>query len=367
MANGAGPGQDPGGRRGGRPSRRDRDAGLAAAPGRYDRGTASGRGAPDGSGGYAGPGATNASAGRRGPGGSNGYPGPGGAGRGGGYAAAAGPGGRLPPGRPPAGYGGPIGYDGPAGYDDPAGYGAPGGLGAAGLREQAIDRTGIRQRLADRRGDPGYGGGPGGPGGYDGDGGRPPRAKGSWWRHWTWRKALAVATALGALVMVTAVIAAAVAYSQTPVPNAVSETALQQSSVVYFSNGKTQVGTFSTGTNRQMLATNQIPQVLKQAVIAAEDRHFYTEGGVSPTGIVRAAYQDLTGGQFQGGSTITQQFARNYYSTIGTSQTLSRKLKEIFVAIKLSHSVSKDWILTQYLNTIYLGDNAYGVGAAAQT
>src|SRR6266568_2280524 len=209
--------------------------------------------------------------------------------------------------------------------------------------------------------------GPGGPGGPGGDGGRPPRAKGSWWRRWTWRKALAVLAAVCAVVMVMAVTVVAVAYSRTPLPTAASEAALQQSSVVYFSNGKNQVGTFSTGTNRQMLAPAQIPQVLKDAVIAAEDRHFYTEGGVSPTGIVRAAYQDLTGGQFQGGSTITQQFARNYYSTIGTSQTLSRKLKEIFVAIKLAHSVSKESILTQYLNTIYLGDNAYGVGAAAQT
>jgi membrane peptidoglycan carboxypeptidase len=373
MTNGAGPGQaagpqwqagrDPGGRQG-RPSRRDRDAGSAAAPGRYGRGPAARIGGPDDPGGYAGPGAAKASAGRRGTGGSNGYAGR----RGGGYAATAGQGGRggrAPAGRPPAGYNDPAGYYDPAVYDDPAGYAAPGGRGAAGLRERAIDRTGIRQRLAERRADPGYGGGPGGPGGYDG--GRPPRVKGSWWRHWTWRKALAVATALGASVMVIAVIAITVAYSRTPVPTQASEAALQQSSVVYFSNGKTQVGTFSTGTNRQMLASNQIPAVLKQAVIAAEDRHFYTEGGVSPTGILRAAYQDLTGGQFQGGSTITQQFARNYYSSIGTSQTLSRKLKEIFVAIKLAHSESKDSILTQYLNTIYLGDNAYGVGAAAQT
>ena len=156
------------------------------------------------------------------------------------------------------------------------------------------------------------------------------------------------------------------AYRATTIPTEVSETALQQSSNVYFSNGKTMIGTFSTGTNRQLLTSAQIPLVLKNAVIAAEDRHFYTEGGVSPTGILRAAYEDLTGGTFQGGSTITQQFVRNYYANIGTQQTMSRKIKEIFVAIKLSHTESKDWILTQYLNTVYLGDSAYGVGAAAQ-
>ncbi len=157
------------------------------------------------------------------------------------------------------------------------------------------------------------------------------------------------------------------AYRATTIPTEVSETALQQSSNVYFSNGKSMIGTFSTGTNRQLLTSAQIPLVLKNAVIAAEDRHFYTEGGVSPTGILRAAYEDLRGGgTLQGGSTITQQFVRNYYANIGTQQTMSRKIKEIFVAIKLSHTESKDWILTQYLNTVYLGDSAYGVGAAAQ-
>ena len=68
----------------------------------------------------------------------------------------------------------------------------------------------------------------------------------------------------------------------------------------------------------------QIPQVLKHAVIAAEDRHFYTEGGISLTGIVRAAYDDVIGsGGLQGGSTITEQFAKNYYASIGTSRTVS--------------------------------------------
>ncbi len=320
-------GQDPRARQR-RPGRRN--PGTEAAPGRYEGGTA------NGSAGYAGPG------------------GPGGPGS---YGARAGHG-------APAGYGIPAGYSEQVGYGDPAGYGDPGARSAAGLRERAIDRTGIRQRLADLSGGPGDGDGSG-PGGRGG--GSRPRVKGSWWRHWTWRKALAVLGAACALLIVAVVVAFVAAYEQTPVPTEVSATALQQSSVVYFSNGKTQVGTFNTGTNRQMLTSGQIPTVLKQAVIAAEDRHYYSEGGISPTGILRAAYQDLTGGQFQGGSTITQQFVRNYYSAIGTSQTLSRKIKEIFVAIKLSHEKSKDWILTQYLNTIYLGSNAYGAGAAAQT
>ena len=271
-------------------------------------------------------------------------------------------------GYPADGYGARSGY-GPNGYGGdgaPSGYGGPGGRTAAALRERSIDRTGIRERLADRRKDPGYGGG-NGPGGGPG-GGPARRAKGSWWRHWSWRKVVGIAAAACAAVMIAVVIGLVMLYQKTKIPDAISETALQQSSVVYFSNGKTQVGTFSSGTNRQLLTSAQIPLVLKEAVIAAEDRHFYSEGGISISGIARAAYEDLFGGGgLQGGSTITEQFAKNYYSDIGTSRTVSTKVKEILVAIKLSHEKSKSWILTNYLNTIFLGDDSYGVAAAAET
>jgi membrane peptidoglycan carboxypeptidase len=148
----------------------------------------------------------------------------------------------------------------------------------------------------------------------------------------------------------------------------VSFAAVQQSSTVYFSNGKTEVGTFTAnGIDRQMLTSSQIPAVMNNAIIAAEDRHFYSEGGISVSGIVRSAYEDLKGGgNLQGGSTLTEQFVKNYYSTIGMSRTVSSKLKEIFISIKLSHEESKGWILTQYLNAVPFGDNAYGIGAAAQ-
>src|SRR5260370_12895462 len=142
---------------------------------------------------------------------------------------------------------------------------------------------------------------------------------------------------------------------------------MQQASKVYFSDGPTQVGQFGS-TNRVLLTYSQLPPVLVNAVVAAEDKNFWHEGGISPTGILRAAYTDLpsSGGSLQGGSPIPQQLVRNYYSGIGTSQTLSRKIKEIFIAQKLAQAKSKQWILEQYLNTIYLGSGAYGVGAAAQ-
>ena len=206
-----------------------------------------------------------------------------------------------------------------------------------------------------------------------GGSGRPPRGtapvkvKGSWWRHWTWRKALGlVLGTIGAFIVLGA-IALVVAYEQTPVPTQAMAATGYAQSVVYSSSG-TLIGRFGT-TNRQELPYNQIPQPIINAVLAAEDRSFWTEGGVSPTGVVRAAYEDVTGsgGSLQGGSTITQQFVRNYYTGIGTQQTVSRKIKEIFVAMKVAKEKSKQWILQNYLNTIYLGDGAYGVQAAAET
>jgi len=268
------------------------------------------------------------------------------------------------PGQPAGGSGyGYGGRNGPrGGPDDVIGYAAPGGRRAAtALRERGTAGfTDTRTRGS--RSAEGY---PDGSGPGDGGGAR---RKGSWWRHWTWRKALAVAAGACVGMMLLIVAAVVYLYAKTQIPTDVSFAAVQQSSTVYFSNGKTEVGTFTeNGIDRQMLTSSQIPAVMKNAMIAAEDRHFYTEGGISISGIIRSAYEDLKGGgNLQGGSTLTEEFVKNYYTTIGTSRTISSKLKEIFISIKLSHEESKDWIMTQYLNTVSFGDNAYGIGAAAQ-
>jgi membrane peptidoglycan carboxypeptidase len=201
-----------------------------------------------------------------------------------------------------------------------------------------------------------------------GSGGGRQRRKGDWWRHWTLKKGLGVAAVLAGAVIVVGAVGAGVAYSKTPIPNTRQLTAINAASTVYFSDNKTPIGRYGTF-DRQPLLYNQFPPRLINAVVAAEDKNFWHEGGISPTGILRAAYYDLTssGGNLQGGSTITQQLVRNYYANIGTAQTMSRKVKEIFVAQKLAQAKSKAWILTQYLNTVYLGQGAYGVGAAAQT
>ncbi|ACX89795.1 peptidoglycan glycosyltransferase/peptidoglycan DD-transpeptidase MrcA [Pectobacterium parmentieri] len=113
------------------------------------------------------------------------------------------------------------------------------------------------------------------------------------------------------------------------------------------------------------LKLDQIPPELVHAFIATEDSRFYDHHGVDPVGIIRAASIALTSGHAsQGASTITQQLARNFF--LSPERTLIRKIKEVFLAIRIEQLLTKDEILELYLNKIYLGYRAYGVGAAAQ-
>lgn len=116
--------------------------------------------------------------------------------------------------------------------------------------------------------------------------------------------------------------------------------------------------------NRTSVPLAKIPIELRHAVLAAEDRKFYTNHAISPTGILRAFYLMARGGAIQGGSTITQQYAKTAF--LSREQTIKRKLKELIIAIKLENQLSKDEILESYLNTIYFGRGAYGVQTAAQ-
>ncbi|KMK85538.1 peptidoglycan glycosyltransferase/peptidoglycan DD-transpeptidase MrcA [Pectobacterium brasiliense] len=113
------------------------------------------------------------------------------------------------------------------------------------------------------------------------------------------------------------------------------------------------------------LKLDQVPPELVHAFIATEDSRFYDHHGVDPVGIIRAASIALTSGHAsQGASTITQQLARNFF--LSPERTLIRKIKEVFLAIRIEQMLTKDEILELYLNKIYLGYRAYGVGAAAQ-
>jgi membrane peptidoglycan carboxypeptidase len=237
---------------------------------------------------------------------------------------------------PTAFYGDPRqGPGGPGGPGGPYGPGGPGGPG------------------------PGRPGGPAGPGGSNG------KRKGSWWRHWTWKKALAVTGGVFGVFLLSMAGVYEYLASGATIPVALAS-ANYQATTVYYSDGTTVLGTISA-VNRRDLTLNQIPQNLQNAVLAAEERGYWTDGAISPTGILRSAYDDVVNHDTAGGSTITQEFVRGYYAGIGTQQTVSRKIKEIFVAQKLAKTESKQWVLEHYLNLIYLGDNSYGVAAAAQT
>jgi membrane peptidoglycan carboxypeptidase len=272
-----------------------------------------------------------------------------------------------------AGYGAVAAADYAAGAGPAAGLamsaGYPGSAAPGGRDSRDFDpRRSGRGRATEMQDGNGRGGrgGNGGHGGGNGRGGPGhPRRKGDWWRRWTWKKAIAMCLVSGGAFAILLVIGYFYALSVTPIPVA-SQLATGQESQVYFRDGSTLVGKFGQ-TDRQTLQPDQIPTMVKSAMVAAEDKHFYDEGGVSPIGIARAALADLTSGSVQqGGSTITQQLVRNYYTGIGTAETASRKIKEIFVAEKLAQEKSKLWILTNYMNTVPTGTNMYGFGAASE-
>lgn len=116
---------------------------------------------------------------------------------------------------------------------------------------------------------------------------------------------------------------------------------------------------------RALIRIQEVPAVMKQAILAAEDDRFYQHSGIDALGVLRAAVVNVIGGgKKQGASTITQQVARNFF--LSSEKTYTRKLYEILLAFKIERNLSKDQILELYLNQIFLGQRAYGFGAAAQ-
>ncbi|MET0092970.1 MAG: transglycosylase domain-containing protein, partial [Sedimenticola sp.] len=132
---------------------------------------------------------------------------------------------------------------------------------------------------------------------------------------------------------------------------------------VYSADGKLMA---EFGEKRRIpLTYSEIPQPMTDAFLAAEDDRFFEHPGVDYQGLIRAAVQlALTGERRQGGSTITMQVARNFY--LSSEKTYTRKLNEILLALQIERELTKHEILELYLNKIYLGHRAYGVGAAAQ-
>jgi membrane peptidoglycan carboxypeptidase len=171
------------------------------------------------------------------------------------------------------------------------------------------------------------------------------------------------ATLVGSLVLLGVFVG--VVYASTEVPSADTVTG-KQTTIVYYSDGTTEMARLAAaGGNRTNVTLDEVSQPAREAVLAAENRSFYTDPGISFTGIARAAWNNLTGGSTQGGSTITQQYVKNAF--LNSDQTFSRKFKELFLAVKLDNQYSKDDILEKYLNTIYFGRGVYGIEAAANT
>src|SRR5256714_963789 len=186
-----------------------------------------------------------------------------------------------------------------------------------------------------------------------------------------WRLALpsglfALVIATGALLLIGAGASLAFFTGDLPSPQDLAKDPLAQSTKVYDRTGAQLLYQF-TEENREVVRYDEIPQVLIDATVAAEDKSFWTNPGVDLVGIVRAIFSDVTGrGSGQGGaSTITQQLVKR--RIVGDEISLKRKIREAILAVEVTNTYSKKQILELYFNQIYYGQQAYGVKAAAQT
>ena len=181
-------------------------------------------------------------------------------------------------------------------------------------------------------------------------------------RKW-WQFLIILPVVLGLVLIALAGLAATLIYPTLPSLEALTDYRPKVPLRVYSADGHL-IGEFGEE-RRAFTRIQDAPQSLKQAILAAEDERFYEHGGVDTIGIARAAVANIMAGGFkEGASTITMQVARNFF--LSSEKTATRKLSEALLAIKIEHSLSKDQILELYINQIYLGQRAYGFGAAAQ-
>ncbi|MGW5864644.1 transglycosylase domain-containing protein [Streptomyces sp. NPDC055239] len=162
------------------------------------------------------------------------------------------------------------------------------------------------------------------------------------------------------LLLSTLVCLFALVYAAVDIPDE-NATAQREANVYYWADGTQMVSTGEV--NRQNVRLSEIPDAVESAVIAAENDTFYSDSGVSLKGLARAAVNMVRGQETQGGSTITQQYVKNTY--LSQDQTVTRKVKEFVIALKVDRKKSKEEILQGYLNTSWFGRGAYGIEAAA--
>ncbi|WP_369829268.1 transglycosylase domain-containing protein [Mycobacterium sp. E1319] len=237
----------------------------------------------------------------------------------------------------------------------------------------ALDSRGAKPPRPDG---PGLGGGPpagppppggGGPGGPSGPAPRP-------WNDWSWTQRInwlwvrRGAYLCAAVLVLLPIVTFGMAYFIVDIPKP-GDLRTNQVSTIFASDGSEIAKIIPPEGNRVDVNLNQVPVPVRQAVIAAEDRNFYSNPGFDFSGFARAVDNNLFGsGDLQGGSTITQQYVKN--ALVGSAQHglsgLMRKAKELVIATKMSGEWSKDQVLQSYLNIIYFGRGAYGVSAAAK-
>ncbi|WP_217144096.1 transglycosylase domain-containing protein [Streptomyces sp. AC627_RSS907] len=188
---------------------------------------------------------------------------------------------------------------------------------------------------------------------------KPKRPKRTGWRRLipTWRMVLGTVV-VGLLLIIGGFF---LGYSLVQIPSA-NALATKQSNVYLYADGS--VLARDGEVNRENVDLARISKDAQHAVLAAEDRDFYTESAIDPQAMIRAGWNTATGKGKQSGSTITQQYVKNYY--LAQDQTITRKVKEFFISIKLDREKSKSDILEGYLNTSFFGRGAYGIQAAAQ-
>lgn len=181
-------------------------------------------------------------------------------------------------------------------------------------------------------------------------------------------RAAALFVFVNAVLPVTACGALVATFLIVPLPAVLPEERPQAGalgSTVYAADGTT-IGEFQESATRLPIPASDIPDTLRRAVVAAEDKEFFSHSGVDFRALARAFVADLrAGGVRQGGSTITQQLVKNLYT--GSDRTLVRKIRETLLTAQVERVLDKNEILARYLNTIYLGDSAFGVEAASES
>ncbi|WP_030800833.1 transglycosylase domain-containing protein [Streptomyces sp. NRRL S-337] len=177
-------------------------------------------------------------------------------------------------------------------------------------------------------------------------------------RLFTWKKILG--TFLG--VCLLGILGFIGLYLYVDIPNDGNKQAQLQSNVYKYADGK--ILARAGQVNRENVSLDRIPWAVQRTFVAAENKNFYHDSGVDLMGTARGILNTLMGKGKQGGSTITQQYVKNYYLT--QEQTVSRKLQEIVISLKVDNKLGKDKILAGYLNTSYYGRGAYGIQAAAR-